>query len=84
MNADKIKRLREIGEMFDNASKSGEWELPKLFREAADELERLGKIEAAAKSIEPTDEGTCGLWNAVDRLIKTLNDMQRQIGGPPE
>ena len=73
MNADKIKRLRDVGEMFDNASKSGEWELPKLFREASDELERLGKLEAAAKDFMRADTQLDSL-EAFDRMAEALRE----------
>ena len=51
MTDTKIQRLRGIADAFDDASKSGEWELPKLFREAADELERFDKLRDAAMEV---------------------------------
>ena len=82
MNADNIEDLRMLSRSLKGQSWAAYW--VRLTREAADELERLGKIEAAALAIEPTDEGTCDRWNAVDELIKALRGTQRPIERPPE
>ena len=74
MTDTKIQRLRGIADAFDDASKSGEWELPKLFREAADELERLGMIEAAAREVfrQFVNQSQDGIQDSVSDLAITV------------
>ena len=77
MNADKIKRLRTLAAVMrgdDYAYAASR------VSEAADELERLGKIEAAEKRWRLRR----GSWRSTRSLVIAIEANQRPIGGPPE
>ena len=75
MNADNIEDLRMLSRSLKGQSWAAYW--VRLTREAADELERLGKIEAAAKDFRRADTQIDSL-DAFDRMAHAIKDNQCQ------
>jgi hypothetical protein len=87
MNADKINTMRLVAKLLIKHGGTLDWKLgAELLCEAADELERLGKIEAAAmETLFSSVTGNISL--ILDKMIalnNAMRDSQRQIGIPPE
>jgi hypothetical protein len=80
MNADKIEDLRMLSRSLKGQSWAAHW--VRLTLEAADELERLGKIEEAAKRWRdaPTESGFCWI-EGVDgvRYVMSLGGEWRYL-----
>lgn len=73
MNADKIKRLRHEAEVLRKHAGFRNWATAaNLMIEIASELERLGKIEAAAKAFteSTTAIGSCETFDLMKQLLE--------------